>query len=298
MRAADVGSQQFVRFPPRWRHVLVPVGPPGATALGTTLYTASRPRPLLAQRVLWALARTGGGRLLPGPRETWQPPVDPQTWAGLWADWVALLGGVDAVAVYSRPQASRSGLVLALWQPARAAVVRLRRDSADLDRERRLQAAPPAASFRIPRALGQGRSGDWHWLAAEAMAHRPHRPVTTLPAGLLADVARTVGAALPAPPGMPAHWRPAHGDLTPWNLRRAGRQTWLIDWEDAGWAPPHADAVYFDATAASLTTARPVDVTGDRAEAAAYWRERVALRPRTDTDAGLSRRLAALLSGG
>jgi len=43
-------------------------------------------------------------------------------------------------------------------------------------------------------------------------------------------------------------WRPMHGDLSPWNLRRR-RGLFLVDWEDAGWGPPGADEVYFEAAA-------------------------------------------------
>lgn len=295
MRAGDVAGQRYVRFPPHLRHVLVPTAPAGAAALGTTLYTASRPRPLVAQRALWALARVGGARLLPGPRTTWSPPVGPDVWDALWQQWTALLGEVHGLAVYTRPQASRSGVVLALWQPGRAAVVRLRRDAADLDRDARV-AATAVTSFRVPAVLGRGGTGGWSWLAQEAFAVRPHRPVLALPDGLLDDVARTVSAVLTRPPGTPAHWQPAHGDLTPWNLRRAGGQTWLIDWEDAGWAPPHADEVYFAAVrAATGTGPPPPDLTGVRAEATAHWRDRVARRAHDDADADLSRRLLAVL---
>ncbi len=311
MRAEQLARQQFVRFPPRWHHVLVPVGPRGATALGTTLYTASRPLPLLAQRALWALARTGGGRLLPGPRTTWQLPMDADVWERLWQEWTALVGPIGGLAVYSRPQASRTGLVLALWRPAGASVVRLRTASGDLDVEARVAAAAaarPPGSFAVPALVGRGSAGGWHWLASPAMSSRPHSPVLALPAGLLHDVGQTVAAALPPPPGVPPHWLPAHGDLTPWNLRRAGGRTWLIDWEDAGWAPPYADEVYFGVTAEATGAPRragrsevgvdPRTRPGSdqaREEAVRYWLDRVQARSGLDADAALTARLAHLL---
>lgn len=303
MDADEAARQRFVLFPPRWRHVLVPLAPRRAAALGTTLYTASRPRPLAAQRALWLLARAGGGRLLPGPREEWAPPVPIETWRSLWDAWTALLGPVDGLALYTRPQASRSGLVLALSHGQQASVVRLRAAAADLDMEERVAAAVasgPVRSFAVPGFRGRGHAGGWHWLASAAMTRRPHAPVLALAPEVLEDVQRTVSAAVPAPSGTPSHWRPAHGDLTPWNLRRAGSRTWLIDWEDAGWAPPHADAVYFSATAATLG-ARQAPVDGsleDRAEARAYWSAIVERRARDDADVQLSVQLAAELQRG
>lgn len=297
MHSSDVGRQHYVRFPPRWRHVLVPFGPRGAAALGTTLYTASRPRPLAAQRVLWALAGLGGGRLLPGPRELWQPPVPLPVWQRLWSDWEPLVGRIDGLAVHSRPQASRRGLVLALWSRRRSVVVRLR--TAVLDSDAAVAAAPAARTFAVPATVGRGAAGGWHWLASQPMSHRPHGPVTALPAGLLAEVATTVAGALARPAGTPTHWQPAHGDLTPWNLRRVGGRTWLIDWEDAGWAPPGADEVYFAATAAVLRNGRGVVVRrgGPYEEAVRFWLQRLARRAPTDVDAALTGRLAAVLGG-
>jgi len=53
-------------------------------------------------------------------------------------------------------------------------------------------------------------------------------------------------AALPRPAEIPQHWEPMHGDFTPWNLRQQRNgNLFLIDWEDAGWAPPGADQVYY-----------------------------------------------------
>lgn len=297
---ADVAGTAYVRFPPQWRHVLVPLRPAGAAALATTLYTASRPRPLLAQHAAWLLARAGAARLLPGTPEQWTPPVPADLWARLWQEWDALLGGVEGLAVYERPQASRTGVLLALWRPGRALVVRLREGPSTLGAEAaaaRAVAELAVRTYAVPRVRGEGSDSGWSWVASEAMGTRPHRPVLALPDGLLADVARTVGAALPRPPGTPGHWQPAHGDLTPWNLRTSGRTRWLIDWEDAGWAPPHADAVYFTACAATLGAPAVWPATRDeRAEAVAHWHDRVSARSSSDTDADLQRRLLSLLA--
>ena len=65
MPTVDPAGQRYVAFPPRWHTALVPVSPAGACAMGMTLYTASRTVPLVAQRMLWALARVG--RIAFGP---------------------------------------------------------------------------------------------------------------------------------------------------------------------------------------------------------------------------------------
>jgi len=299
LRAAEAAAGVFVRFPPGWQNVLVPITPRGATALGTTLYTASRRGPLLAQRALWAVARAGGARFLPGPREHWNTPVEDPAWTRLWEAWSDLLGGVDGLAIYERPQRSRTGLLLALWNPGASLVVRLRHGPSGITAEQRVASSARelgAVTFRVPRVLGQGTEDGWHWVASEGMASRPHRPVLKITSGLLAEVAATVERGLERPAVTPSHWRPAHGDLTPWNLRRAAHTTWLIDWEDAGWAPPNADAVYFEACAQTLGVrpARPARTgTG---EARNYWREKISARTSGDADAGLQARLLDALA--
>jgi aminoglycoside phosphotransferase (APT) family kinase protein len=85
-----------------------------------------------------------------------------------------------------------------------------------------------------------------------------------------------------------------HGDLTPWNLRqRTDGTLFLIDWEDAGWAPPGADEVYYWATEGFLSGG---EMLLEPAEAREYWikvldgRLRVA-RASRDTDIELVTRL-------
>jgi aminoglycoside phosphotransferase (APT) family kinase protein len=89
----------------------------------------------------------------------------------------------------------------------------------------------------------------------------------------IAAALRTLPRAAETPP----HWRPMHGDLTPWNLRRldAGPMI-LFDWEDAGWGPPGADEVLFRATEAALGSGRKGNDERDHEEALAFWQERLA----------------------
>ena len=81
------------------------------------------------------------------------------------------------------------------------------------------------------------------------------------------------------PGNVPAHWRPMHGDMASWNLRRfRNGDTVLLDWEESAWAPPHADLVRFIMTAPDgLTLAPQLDpgVAGEMAEAVAFWQQRL-----------------------
>lgn len=294
-------SGRGVRFPPRWRTAVVPLGPPRATALATTLYTASRPLPWVAQNVLWALTRVGGARALPGEREDWDVPLDPATAETLMRDWSRLIGRApDGVALYRRLQASRAVLTLLLCAGRDSLLVRVRRDVGALLLERRISelAAGSLGALRVPTLAGHGEVDGWHWSAFRAIATRPHRPVYHLPRGAVAEIASLVEAAVPRPAGTPADWAAAHLDVSPWNLRHAHGQTWLIDWEDAGWAPPGADVVYLAATVAAMGArrARPLAEVAAFPEAAAYWSAIVESRDVTAGETRLRERMLAVLA--
>ena len=115
--------------------------------------------------------------------------------------------------------------------------------------------------------------------------------------GLTEQISELVESVVPRPAGTPTHWRGAHGDLTPWNLRRSHRGTWLIDWEDAGWAPPGADDVYFRATIATMgrQAAHPLALADGQQEAARYWLDIVRSRPIAASETTLKARLETLL---
>lgn len=288
-----------MRFPPHWQHVLIPTAPPAATALGMTLYTASRPVPVLAHQVLWWTARISRGRLVPGRRESWAAPLPADTFTELWREWTAMIGRTpEAVAVYKRPQSERSGLTLLLCAGDSSALVRVRADAATLVRERQISevaATVLPSAFRVPHLIDAGTVDGWSWVGYELIARRPHLPVRAEVRGLYDQISELVESVVERRLDVPPHWRGAHGDLTPWNLRRSHSGVWLIDWEDAGWAPPGADAVYFRAVVAAMRR-RPVSVMSFRTEhreALRYWVDTV--RRRTDNDP-LDRRVLGLLS--
>ena len=134
-------------------------------------------------------------------------------------------------------------------------------------------------SFAVPEPLARGAVAGTGYLAAAPLAARLHHPPAAPPLREIAAEASDALRPLPAPPATPASWTPMHGDFTPWNLRRVGRRTFLLDWEQATWAPPHADEVLYVAVQASLRGGRAAAVEPWRPEqgdAVRYWRDRLA----------------------
>ena len=69
-----------------------------------------------------------------------------------------------------------------------------------------------------------------------------------------------------------------HGDFTPWNLRQRRDGTLiLVDWEDAAWAPPGADEVYYAATA-GVFGGRTTRGRTEAREASVFLRDRTSDR--------------------
>ncbi len=300
--ATDPRAAEYIRFPPGRGHILVPVGPAEASALGATLYTACRPKALAAQAAAWALLRVGGQRLLPGRRQRWEPELALATFHRLLADWSRSAGTIQAIAVYTRPQASRAGVALLVCADRRSMLVRLRISVSALSREIEVSRAAERMRptwFRVPGVIDTGITDGWHWVAYELISSRPHRPALSASTRLTDEVSQLVEAVVPPEAAQPAHWTGSHGDLTPWNLRRAGgrragRLPWLIDWEDAGWAPPGLDQVYLAATAAAVT-GRAVDVEALRPHAEAAGYAAAVVRGRAIDDPELTERVLATL---
>jgi hypothetical protein len=291
-------SVAYVRFPPRWHNVLLPTRPGRAATVGMSLYTASKPIAVALQQSLWLAARLSGARVLPGRRETWVPPVETDVYGQLWSDWTELVGRpIDGAAVYERLQSERASLTLLLCAGSASLLVRVRRNPAELERELTLSAAAATRrprGFHVPAAAGRGATADWHWAAYEAIATRPHLPRYRLADETFDEVTDLVEHVTPRPVGTPEHWRGAHGDIVPWNLRRARRRTWLIDWEDAAWAPPGTDRLYLSAVVAAMRPGRVVPASGPD-EARAHLRRIVTERPTSASEQKLRTRLLTAL---
>jgi Phosphotransferase enzyme family len=277
---------KFVRLPPGTGHVLVPTSSRRAAAAGIALLTFCHKGPLAGQWALYTAVRLCGGKLIPGPRVSWALPDS-------LINAAAMFGNIDAVAVYERPQASRSGFSAVLMGAGRAvAFVKARPESAGLDRERRvLQAFPngDGGHFRVPLVLSNGSD----WLLLEALPIQPTRPWRRPPIKAIEEeIDLRLRHVLPRADNVPGHWKPMHGDLTPWNVRRVANRGWIIDWEDAAWAPPGADRAYLAATSSAVFGSRPI---GANSEVIDFWLDRLARRTQTDHDSPFNNRIARAL---
>lgn len=276
------------------RNVLIPSGSRRGALAGISLITRSRRAALAAQWGLYYAVAVLGPGLVPGERVSWEPPGGPARWGTL----AVRLGSFDDLAFYERPQASRTGLAALLLRKGRSVgFLKLREEPGELDREHQAMVALAEArpeTFRVPRVLDCGETDGWHWMVLEAMPPLPAAPARRLALPrIVADIQRCLGPLLPRPQDVPERWLPMHGDLTPWNLRRCGRGLpWLIDWEDASWAPPGADQVYYEATSAAVLGRRSASPPEpEHVEAARFWLERLTSRSRDDHDAPLTARL-------
>jgi hypothetical protein len=292
-------TERYKRFPPGWGNIKVPTSSRGAALAGLSMYAACRWRGVWAQRLAWAATWLLGPRGLPGRRSAWQPPMEPEVFLELCSLWRAELGGFEALAVHERRQTSRPGIaVLLLERGGPVAFLKLRPQiDGELDREAEalsLMARSRPRSFWVPRLLALGEHRGWRYLGCTPLPPQIHRAPRFAPlVGICQEIELGL-AELGRPEGTPSHWRPMHGDLTPWNLRRlAGEDLVLTDWERAGWGPPGADEILYQAAQAALGRepweASPYD------EAVEFWRRRIQLEPADDRDHRFRRLLARTL---
>jgi Phosphotransferase enzyme family len=271
--------QPSLLFPPADSGVLLPCHDKECAALGITMYTASRPAVLLAQRAAFRVARAiGVWALRPKPAEL---VID--EWEELTRSWGDTLGPVQSIAMYQRKD-PRGGMTMLVSRPDLPPVlVKCRRANREITVEQRMLAAMQdrdVPGIAAPRPIGAGvTQGSLSWAAQEFVFSRPHRPVFALePAQLdalgsaIEEIVTDLGLEGSAGKGMAA----AHGDLAPWNLRRDHRgQVWLIDWEDVCFAPCGADAGYLLLTAAALRGTKPESLSPP---VVAFWTEAIERR--------------------
>jgi glycosyltransferase involved in cell wall biosynthesis len=155
-----------------------------------------------------------------------------------------------------------------------------------------------AASYRVPDCRYSFAYGSWRVREFEPLPqfHRPARWEPDRIRKVAADVARALDGRFERPANIPAHWRPIHGDLVPWNLREDDRaQLWLLDWEDAGWGPPLADCVRYIVAYHSLGRSSPFRIAAEvrsilndesaemLRDAARFWLQHRNFRPMPNT---------------
>ncbi len=299
IRVPVASTRRYKDFPPGWGHIKVPMSSRSAALAGLALYTPSLTRGIWAQRAAAACVTVFGPRALPGRSFPWTP-VSEMEWQELSDRWRRELGAFDDMAGYSRLQASRTGLALVLLHKGSPiAFVKCRQgDSVSLTNERLAMEAVwsyrPRA-FQVPEPLLSGSTGGWHYLVSAPLPPGLHRPPRNPPLrAILAEVEAAL-AVLPRPLETPDHWRPMHGDFAPWNLRqlRDGSLV-LVDWEEAGWAPPGADEVFYRATRAALEH-RPADRCGTQ-EAVQFWRDYVLAQWLSQPESARDRRLTQAVS--
>lgn len=294
------GLSPVLRLPPGRRYLVIPARDRRALVTGLTLLTSCGRRPLLMQSAARLAVRLAGCWAVPGQRESWVPEFDAVLWSTLLQDWSRVLGPFDNLAVYERPQASRAGIaVVPMQRGIPLAVIKVRPDLGSLGRELAVLSAldGEVAGLRVPRVLhvGEDPSG-WQWLAMDFVTSGVNRPERLRRPELLDDALWSrLSAVLPRNSQIPEHWRPMHGDLSPWNLRRSRDGSFLIDWEDAAWGPPRADRVYFAITGhAALGGPAPAWTPADD-EAREHWRAVIEARSGADEDSATRARLLTIL---
>lgn len=274
----------YKAFPPRRASVLLPASSRHDARAGLSMYAACNTRALVAQRLAdWAI-RLLGPRAIPGAASPWSPPMGGDAWSELLRHWERTVGPIGAIVVHERRQLARSGFAgLLLRDGTPLAFVKVTPNEETLANERtalELVGAFGPRSFSVPRLRDAGEVGGWHHLTTSPLATGIHRPARSVPLRMIVEEVQAALGPLPRPSDLPAAWRPMHGDLAPWNLRRlANGSLSLLDWEHAGWGPPGADEVFFLATGAALG-GRPVErcVHG---EAVAHWLQELTRRPHT-----------------
>lgn len=285
---------EYKSFPPGWENIKVPTSSRAAMLAGMGTYAPCLPKGIWGQRAMWALVSVAGPRALPGRAVGWEPPLPAAAWEEFEASLRQAAGRYDAHTVYERRRGREGLLMLLLRSGHPIGFVKARHESPEeIDRERRaleaLEATPPS-SFHTPRVVGGGELGGWQYVVTTAMPAGMHRMVKGVPPAAMHDEIAAALLALPKPESTPNHWMPYHGDFTPWNLRRfRNGKPWLIDWEEAGWAPPGADAAFYRASAYAIGRAVDDDPF-EHDEAAAFWFERMQHRTADNVAAGLELR--------
>lgn len=275
--------------------VFLPRDDRASAVAGLALAGASRPAVVHLHRMVGGAVAVFGPRCLRRARRPVWPSWVSDTDAGeLLEDVERTLGHFDAMAMAHPRRSGRQSLAVLLMEDGRAiAFIKVKSDGTALDAEAAALAAlagPPSGPVEVPVLLGTGAVNNLHWLATTALPPGPHLPARREPAPSFEGwLQERLGQLLSSAPAHP-HWVVCHGDLAPWNLRRSGSSTWLLDWESVEWGPPDADRTYFSAAAAVV-----LGTPAGRAsrEAVEFWLARLQIRQ--SQDPALNRRLPEIL---
>lgn len=246
---------EFLGFPRRTHHILLPIRPVRAARAGLALYdntrlhqrlTRSTGVALLNLRILQRIYRLG-----PMP-----PSLLDQQWWIQWCEQVAvpIVGRVghaafrfcdDRIIALLMTRSSQPIGFVKVWRNPpgplhptpylQSEALELLSDHRDLP-------------FRVAGLLAEGTMDGWWYELFEPLPSGTHRPVEANAALVrrIFDAMHERLADLPRPQGFPPHYVFAHGDFSPRNVRRASDgRVWVLDWEGAGWAPRLGDELHF-----------------------------------------------------
>lgn len=285
----DWGNVPYKDFPPGWGHLMIPIHSRAAALAGLSLFTPCTGRSVWTHRAAWFATRILGHHALLGRVSYWNNPFAETTTKLLTNRLVKSIGVFDSIAGYQRLQPGRQGLTLLLLNRSKAVgFLKLREgDSESLHREYEaltMLALSKPRTFSTPSVIDYGSIQEWHFLLTTALPSAPHRVPHAPAIRQIVTEIETALSTMHRPTSISDTWRPMHGDLTPWNLRRLrnGRLT-LFDWEETSWGPEGADEVLYRATEAALSgrKASPSRAT----EAIWFWRTLFTERPdRTKRD--------------
>jgi hypothetical protein len=296
--ASVLDDERVVRYPLRGR-LQVPVHTRRAASAAVSTTMACKPAPVALHHVAAAYTRLFGARALPGSRESADAGIEHA--ADVLAECRVVVGPFDAVALITRRQEERTGLLaLLIRDDAPVAFVKAAPAATahGIEVERACLVAlcaTPDAPVLVPEPIGGGTTAsEIAWTAMRPLPPRPHRPAWRAPVdSVVAWLHDGLSAALRRGDA-PDHWLPMHGDFAPWNLRRILRGPLaLFDFEDAAYAPPEADRTYWRLTSAVLRGDEPGML--DR-EAREHWKGVVAARLERAVDRDLDERLLAALN--
>jgi len=266
----------YIAFPPPSGPLLVPTSSRRAMRAGVSLWSASRLRARVVQRAFWLVGGVLGPGLVPGRRHrTVQalPAEIERDHSAVWSTW---FGEFDERAIYRPSQADRTGVALLLLREGTPRGFVKVRPAWDAGLEQRATSRLGGAeTFTAPMVVGLHDAGGWTSLGFTALPGRIHSPRVSAPIRAISEeVSDLVQLDSPCPPG----WRPMHGDMGPWNLRRMpGVGPVLFDWENVGPAPPYADVAFYLAAAKAVGLSVHGDV--DLSEpAVTFWRNRISQR--------------------